>query len=75
MIKDDQVALSVDGSYEERRGPSQINFFVLYKPDQDKEKVRKILLEEINKLKTGLVSEVELQKSKNLILSMYFFVQ
>lgn len=72
MIKDDQVALSVDGSYEERRGPSQINFFVLYKPDQDKEKVRKILLEEINKLKTGLVSEVELQKSKNLILSMYF---
>ncbi len=72
MIKDDQVALSVDGSYEERRGPSQINFFVLYKPDQNKEKVRKILLEEINKLKTGLVSEVELQKSKNLILSMYF---
>lgn len=72
MIKDDQVALSVDGSYEERRGPSQINFFVLYKPDQNKEKVRKILLEEINKLKTGLVSEVELQKAKNLILSMYF---
>ena len=72
MIKDDQVALSVDGSYEERRGPSQISFFVLYKPDQNKEKVRKILLEEINKLKTGLVSEVELQKAKNLILSMYF---
>lgn len=72
MVKDDQVALSVDGSYEERRGPSQINFFVLYKPDQNKEKVRKILLEEINKLKTDLVSEVELQKAKNLILSMYF---
>ncbi|MDX2105440.1 MAG: pitrilysin family protein [Candidatus Melainabacteria bacterium] len=72
MIKDDQVALSVDGSYEERRGPSQINFFVLYKPNQNKENVRKILLEEINKLKTGLVSEVELQKAKNLILSMYF---
>lgn len=72
MVKDDQVALSVDGSYEERRGPSQINFFVLYKPDQNKERIRKILLEEINKLKTGLVSEVELQKAKNLILSMYF---
>lgn len=72
MVKDDQVALSVDGSYEERRGPSQINFFVLYKPDLDKEKIRKILLEEINKMKTGLVSETELQKSKNLILSMYF---
>lgn len=72
MVKDDQVALSVDGSYEERRGPSQINFFVLYKPNQNKENVRKILLEEINKLKTGLVSDVELQKAKNLILSMYF---
>ncbi len=72
MVKDDQVALSVDGSYEERRGPSQINFFVLYKPTQDKEKVRKILWEEIEKLKAGLVSQTELQKSKNLILSMYF---
>ena len=72
LVKDDQVALTVDGSYEERRGPSQINFFVLYKPDQDKEKVRKILLEEISKMKSGLVSEVELQKAKNLILSIYF---
>lgn len=72
LVKKDQVALTVSCSYEERRGPSNINFFVITKPGNDPEKVKSVLLEEIKKIKESPVSEEELQKAKNHILKLLF---
>lgn len=72
LVKDDQVALKVSSSYEERRGPSNINFFVVAKPGNDVDKVKGILLCEIEKIKTEKVSAEELEKAKNQILRLLF---
>lgn len=72
LKKEDKVALGVSSSYEERRGPSNINFFVLTKPGNKPEDVKKIVLEEIEKIKKGKFSDREVEKSKNHILNMLF---
>ncbi|HND07944.1 MAG TPA: insulinase family protein, partial [Candidatus Obscuribacter sp.] len=72
MIKGDKVALSVSCSYEERRGPSLFETFVVLKPGNPPEKVREILVSELEKVKAEKVSEEELQKAKNQILRGLF---
>lgn len=72
MVKGDKVALSVTCSYEERRGPSLFETFVVLKPGNPPEKVREILVSELEKLKAEKVSEEELQKAKNQILRGLF---
>ena len=72
LVKEDKVALGVSSSYEERRGPSNINFFVLTKPGNNPDDVKKIVLEEIQKVKDGKITEQELQKAKNHILKLLF---
>ncbi|MBZ0185754.1 MAG: insulinase family protein, partial [Candidatus Obscuribacterales bacterium] len=76
LVKDDKVALKVSASYEERRGPSNINFFVVTKPGTNTEKnpdqVKEIVLAEINKIKTEPVTTQELEKAKNQILRLLF---
>lgn len=72
LVKEDQVALTVSCNYEERRGPSNINFLVLPSPGKDPEKIKAILLEEINKVKEEPISEAELEKAKNHILKLLF---
>lgn len=72
MVKGDQVALRVEASYEERRGPSAFETFVVYKPGSTAEKVREIVMAELDKVKTTGVSEEELQKAKNQLLRGLF---
>lgn len=72
LVKEDKVALGVSSSYEERRGPSNINFFVLTKPGHKSEDVKKIVLEEIQKVKDGKITDKEVEKAKNHILKLYF---
>jgi predicted Zn-dependent peptidase len=72
MVKGDQVALAVEVGYEERRGPSSFETTVLYKPGSTAEKVREILLAELDKVKTDSVSQEELQKAKNQLLRGLF---
>jgi len=72
LVKDDQVALAIQSSYEERRGPSEYDIFCVFKPNTTAEAVRKIILEEIEKLKTTPVAAKELEKAKNQILQTYF---
>lgn len=74
LVKGEQIALKVDSSYEERRGPSLYQTFVMYK-DKDPgaaEKVRAVLLAELEKVKTEKVSADELQKAKNQLLRSLF---
>lgn len=72
LVKDDQVALKVRGSYEERRGPSEYDIFVVFKPGKDPESIRKIIKEELGKLKETPVSPHELEKAKNQVLQTLF---
>jgi len=72
MVKGEKVALQVQVSYEERRGPSAFETFVVYKPGSTPEKVRETLLSELDKLKTDGVSQEELQKAKNQLLRGLF---
>jgi predicted Zn-dependent peptidase len=72
MVKGDQNALKVEAGYDERRGPSGFESFVVIKPDTTPEKVRDSLWSELDKLKTEPVSDVELEKAKNQILGQLF---
>jgi zinc protease len=72
MVKGDQNALKVEAGYDERRGPSGFESFVVIKPDTTPEKVRESLWSELEKLKSEPVSEEELEKAKNQILRQVF---
>ncbi len=72
LVKDEQVALQVSNSYEERRGPSEYDVFVVYKPENQAKKVQDIVLEEIEKIKNEDVSDQELEKAKNQVLRILF---
>jgi len=72
LVKEDQVALQVSCSYDERRGPSLFETFVVYKDGSTPEKVREVVFAELDKVKTAPVSDFELQKAKNQILRALF---
>jgi predicted Zn-dependent peptidase len=72
MVKGDQNALKVDFGYDERRGPSAVESFVVIKPGYTAEQVRQSLWSEIDKLKSSPISDLELEKAKNQILRDLF---
>ena len=72
MVKGKQIALRADASYEERRGPSAFEAFVIYKPGTTADDARKILWTELDKLKSEPVSATELEKAKNQIMRQLF---
>jgi len=72
MVKGDKVALQTLLWLDERRGPSAIQGFVVYKPENSAESVRSIFLDELSKLKSEPVSAQELQKAKNQFLRGLF---
>jgi zinc protease len=72
MVKGDQIALSASAGYEDRRGPSMVSTFVLYKPGTTAEQAREVVWSELNKMKTAPISQEELQKAKNQILRTLF---
>jgi predicted Zn-dependent peptidase len=72
MVKGDENALKVDAGYDERRGPSAFETFVVIKPGTTLEKVKESLWSELEKLKKEPVSAEELEKAKNQILGQLF---
>jgi predicted Zn-dependent peptidase len=72
MVKGDQVALSADASYDERRGPGLFESMVVVKEGNNPEKVRGILWDEVDQLKKTPISKQELDKAKNQILRDMF---
>lgn len=72
MIKGEKVALKADVGYDERRGPSGFEAFIVYKPGNKAERVREILFEEFDRVKKEPVSAEELEKAKNQILRQLF---
>jgi zinc protease len=72
MVKGDQIALSTEAEYDERRGPSMFDIFTIFKPSTTAEKSRDIVWDELNKLKTTPISAAELNKARNQILRDMF---
>lgn len=72
MIKGDEVALKADLWYDERRGPGALEGFFIIKPGNTAEKVRGIMWEELEKVKTADVSANELEMAKNQTLRDLF---
>lgn len=72
MIKGDQVAVKAEAGYDERRGPSAFEAFIIYKPENSSSKVMDIFWSEIDKLKNTPVAAEELEKARNQILRNFF---
>ncbi len=72
MVKGDQIALSAECEYDERRGPGMFNIFTIFKPGTTAAQARNVVWDELNKLKTTPVSKVELDKVRNQILRDMF---
>ncbi|MBI4534250.1 MAG: insulinase family protein [Candidatus Melainabacteria bacterium] len=72
LVKGTEVALKAEMWLDERRGPGAVEGFVMYKPGNSPEKVRSIIWQEIDQLKTTPVSSEELEKAKNQVLRGLF---
>jgi predicted Zn-dependent peptidase len=62
LVKEKQVAVSVSGEAEERRGPSLNTFDILTRPGQELTGVEKMVYEEIERIKNEPVADWELDK-------------
>lgn len=72
MVKGEKLALKADAGYDERRGPSGFEAFVVLKPGNTAERAREVLFEELEKLKVKLITPDELEKAKNQIQRTLF---
>ena len=62
LVRDKQVAVQVGAGTFERRGPSLFLVDVFVTPGKDPKEVEKLVIDELEKLKTELVTDAELQK-------------
>jgi predicted Zn-dependent peptidase len=65
LVKEKAIALEVQGTLEERRGPGQFALFSIHKPDVKSDDVQATIEAELEKLKKERVSDKELSKVKN----------
>ena len=72
MVKGEKLALKADAGYDERRGPSGFEAFVVLKPGNTPERARQVLFEELDNLKNKPVAAEELEKAKNQIQRTLF---
>lgn len=72
MVKGDQIALRADAGLDARRGPSEFQTFVLFKPNTTSEKAREVVWQEIEKLKNEPISANEILKAQNQVMRGFF---
>lgn len=71
LIERNKLALMLNGGIEKRIDLAVFKFFVLSNNEATKEIAKKSLLSEINKLKSSLISNRELNKVKNIFKADY----
>jgi len=71
LVKRNKLALELRGGAEKRMDLASFKFFILSNNEATKEITKKALLSEINKLKTSLISDRELNKAKNMFKADY----
>ncbi len=65
LVKGDESVVSIEGSVDERRGPSALLIFALPKPDEDVSTIREQIFDEINRIATDGPTEAEMEKLRN----------
>lgn len=72
LIKKERIVFDLSGGIEKRRELAAFKIFIINNNEIMMERSRKAILSEINKLKTSLITEKELRKSKNMFKMDYF---
>jgi zinc protease len=72
LVDKDQLALSVNGRTSFALDPTLFQITARPKADIDPQAVEKAIYEELDRLKTGLVSDRELEKAKNILLANFY---
>jgi zinc protease len=65
LVKEKAVALEVQGTLEERRGPGQMAIFSIHKPDVKSDVLQALIESELDRVKSDGVGVEELGKVKN----------
>src|SRR4029078_9347797 len=65
LVKGDESVVSIEGGVDERRGPSALYIFALPKPDEDVNKIREQIFDEIKRIATTGPSAAEMEKLRN----------
>jgi zinc protease len=65
LVKGDESVVSIEGGVDERRGPSALYIFALPKPDEDVEKIRAQIFDEINRIAIAGPTSEEMEKLRN----------
>jgi len=71
LIKKERIASSISGGIEKRKNLASLKIFVINNNRIMMERSKKAISSEINKLKSSLVPEKELRKSKNMFKMDY----
>ena len=72
LVDKDQLALGVEGGTELALDPTLFLISVQPKEGIAPEKVEKVLYEEIDRVKSGGITDNELQKAKNILLANFY---
>jgi zinc protease len=76
LVYEDRLALEAGGDYTRLTlDPDTFTFYVTVLPERTVEEAERALLAEVERLRTELVSEEELQRARNQLESAYLFGQ
>jgi zinc protease len=65
LVKGEESVVSIEGGVDERRGPSALYIFALPKPDQDPNRIREQIFNEIKRIAADGPTELEMEKLRN----------
>ena len=65
LVKGDESVISIEGGIDERRGPSALYIFALPKPDEEVDKIRAQIFDEIKRIASDGPTAEEMEKLRN----------
>ena len=65
LVKGDESIISIEGSVDERRGPSALLIFALPKPGAEMSRIREQIFDEITRIATSGPTAAEMEKLRN----------
>ena len=72
LVEEDQLALAVGGFQMEGLDPGLVYFYLTLPPGSDLDEVEDRLLEELNGVAVGGITEAELEKARNIMIADYW---
>jgi zinc protease len=72
LVDEDQVATSVSGGHSAHLDPFPFKLMIQPRSEVQPDKIEQILYQELERVRTNLVSEMELQKAKNTAVADFY---